>query len=479
MKIDLTTLTITKAHTHLLNKDFSVRELCDAYLAEIKKRDGTIHAFLEIFPQADLDEQIATAQALIDSGTKSLLAGIPIAMKDNILIKGKHASASSKILENYTATYDSTVASRLKNAGAIFIGRTNMDEFAMGSSTETSAYGVTRNPHDESRVPGGSSGGSAASVAMNGALVAMGSDTAGSVRQPASFCGLVGLKTTYGSVSRHGLIAMASSLDQIGPITKTVADAEILFNIIKGQDIFDSTTIPDATFEKMSILSAKKPVIGIPRHLVETEGLDPVVRANFDESVQKLIALGYEVQDIELPHVKYSLPTYYILMPGEVSSNLARFDGVKFGLLKEGDNLLDDYKKTRGQGFGREVRRRILVGTYVLSTGYYDAFYNKAQKARALITDDFIKAFKKVDVIITPTTPTPAFKIGEKISDPIQMYLADIFTVPANIARIPALTVPSGFADVDGKKLPLGLQFMAGECCENILFAVGKDFLGE
>ncbi len=477
--IDLATLTIKKAHTHLLNKDFSVHELCHAYLDEITKRDKTVHAYLEIYP--DLDEQIKKAQALIDAGTKNILAGIPLAMKDNILIKGKRASASSKILENYTATYDSTVALRLKEAGVVFIGRTNMDEFAMGSSTETSAYGVTRNPLDESRVPGGSSGGAAAAVAMNGALAAFGSDTAGSVRQPASFCGCVGLKTTYGSVSRHGLMAMGSSLDQIGPITKTVADAEILFNAVKGQDSFDSTTIPDSTYAMVrdKKTKSKKLVVGVPRHLIEMDGLDPSVRTNFEESIARLVSLGYEIKDIELPHVGYSLPTYYIIMPGEVSSNLARFDGVKFGFHKEGETLLEDYKKTRGVGFGREVRRRILVGTYVLSTGYYDAFYNKAQNARKLITSDFTEAFKKVDVIITPTTPTPAFKIGEKIEDPVQMYLADIFTVPANIASIPALTVPSGFADVDGKKLPLGLQFMADQCCEDTLFAVGKDFLNE
>ncbi len=480
MKIDLSTLTIKKAHDHFVKKDFSVRELCDAYLDVIKTRDTSVHAFLEIF--SDLDEQIARAQALIDSGKSGLLAGIPFAVKDNILIKGKKASASSKILENYTATYDSTVASKLLEGGVVFLGRTNMDEFAMGSSTETSAYGVTRNPLDETRVPGGSSGGSAASVAMQGALVALGSDTAGSVRQPASFCGCVGLKTTYGSVSRHGLIAMGSSLDQIGPITKNVSDAEIVFNAIKGQDSFDSTSVPDAKYVQMSarkVLGGQKPIVGVPRHLLELEGIDESVRKNFLDAIDRLKKLGYEIKDIKLPHVEYSLPTYYILMPGEVSSNLARFDGMRFGFYEDGKNLLEDYKKSRGLGFGKEVRRRILVGTYVLSSGYYDAFYNKAQSVRALIIQDFNEAFKVVDVIITPTTPTPAFKIGEKIKDPVQMYVADIFTVPANIAGIPALSVPSGTTNVDGVELPLGLQIMSAMCCEDLLFLVGKDFLNE
>lgn len=479
MKIDLAKMTITKAHDHLLKKDFSVRDLCQAYLDMIEKRDKTVHAYLELY--GDIDEQIDRAQKMIDDGTESLLAGIPIALKDNILVKGKKASASSKILENHTATYDSTVASRLRDAGVVFLGRTNMDEFAMGSSTETSAYGVTRNPVDESRVPGGSSGGATASVAMHGALAAFGSDTGGSVRQPASFCGVVGLKTTYGSVSRHGLMAMGSSLDQIGPITHSVSDAEILFNAIRGQDSFDSTTLPDDLYKSLQSqpIKSKKPIIGVPRDMVYIEGLDPKVRANFDDSIKKLKDLGYEIKDIELPHVKYSLPVYYIIMPGEVSSNLARFDGVKFGLHVDGKNLLEDYKKTRGQGFGKEVRRRILVGTHVLSSGYYDAYYNKAQNARKLIINDFKKAFEKVDVIITPTTPTPAFKIGEKRDNPVEMYLADIFTVPANIARIPALSVPSGFVNVEGVDLPVGLQFMGAECREDILFAVGKDFLNE
>lgn len=480
MTIDLSTLTIQKAHDALVRKDFSVRDLCQAYLDVIAKRNSSVHAYLEVYD--DVMAQADTAQAMIDAGTSTMLTGIPCAVKDNILIQGKHASASSKILEGYTATYSATAIERLQKAGMVFIGRTNMDEFAMGSSTETSAYGVTRNPLDESRVPGGSSGGSAAAVAMYGALAALGSDTAGSVRQPASLCGVVGLKTTYGSVSRHGLMAMGSSLDQIGPITRSVADAEIIFNTMRGADGMDSTTIPDdtyATLSKRTLLGGSKPIIGVPRHLIDIKGLDPAVKENFEASIEKLKKQGYEMQDIELPHVAYSLPTYYILMPGEVSSNLARFDGVKFGAYTEGSNLLEDYKKTRGLGFGKEVRRRILVGTYVLSSGYYDAYYNKAQATRALITKDFTDAFKTVDMIITPTSPSPAFKLGSKTKDPVQMYLEDIFTVPANISGIPALSVPSGTIDVDGVSLPLGLQFMSPLCTEHTLFAVGKDFLGE
>lgn len=480
MNINLSTLTITRAHEHLTRGDFSVRELCQAYLDVITERNKTINAYLEVYD--DVMQQADRAQAMIDNGTATLLTGIPCAIKDNILIKGKRASAASKILEGYKATYSATVIDKLTAHGVVFLGRTNMDEFAMGSSTESSAYGVTRNPHDETRVPGGSSGGSAAAVAMHGALIALGSDTGGSVRQPASFCGVVGLKTTYGSVSRYGVMAMGSSLDQIGPITRTVTDAEIVFNAIHGVDPMDSTTLPDAVREaqaRIPKVGTVKPIIGVPRSMLAVEGLDARVKKDFEVALEKLAAQGYEIQDIELPHVHYALPTYYILMPGEVSSNLARFDGVKFGFHKEGKNLLEDYKLTRGIGFGKEVRRRILLGTYVLSSGYYDAYYNNAQAARALIKHDFAEAFKKVDIIATPTTPSPAFALGEKTNDPIQMYLADMFTIPANIASIPALTIPSGTVSEGGVDLPLGLQLHARECCEDILFAVGKDFLGE
>jgi len=475
--IDTRTLTIKKAHEHLLNKDFSVAELCDTYLFTIKEKDKEIGAFLETFD--DVADQCRRAQKMFEDGTATLLTGIPIAVKDNILIEGKKVSAASKILEGYVASYNATAIKKLQDAGAVFIGRTNMDEFAMGSSTENSAYGVTRNPHDTTRVPGGSSGGSAAAVAMDGAMVALGSDTAGSVRQPAAFCGCVGLKTTYGSVSRHGLIALGSSLDQIGPITKNVSDAEIVFNFLRGQDSFDSTTISDETYTSRQSAIPKKLKIGVPRTLIEGGGIDADVLENFEQSIKRLKDLGHEIKNIELPHAKYSLPAYYIMLPGEASSNLARFDGLRYGLHVSGDKLLDDYLLTRGQGFGPEPRRRILLGTYVLSSGYYDAFYNKSQKARELIGQDFVKAWKDVDVVITPTTPTPAFKLGEKMMDPVSMYLADVFTVPSNIAGIPTISVPSGSVLREGKTLPLGIQFISPQCREDILFAVGKEFSGE
>ncbi len=479
--IDLKTMTITKLHNHLKAGDFSVKQIVDAYLKNITEKDGEIHAFLEVF---DVAEQVARAQKMFDEGKATLLTGVPIAVKDNILIEGHTVSAASKMLENYVATYSGTAIKKLADAGAVFIGRTNMDEFAMGSSTENSAFGPTKNPYDTSRVPGGSSGGSAAAVAMDGALVALGSDTAGSVRQPAAFCGVVGLKTTYGSISRHGLIALGSSLDQIGPVTKCVEDAEIVFSFMKGHDPLDSTTIPDAAYadkqnSKMCQVRPPGLTIGVPRSLVEGQGIDTDVRKNFEETIERLKKLGHKIVDIELPHVKYSLPAYYIMLPGEASSNLARFDGMKYGLYVGGEKLLGDYLETRGAGFGPEPRRRILLGTYVLSSGYYDAFYNKSQEVRRLIAKDFEDAWQTVDVIITPTTPTPPFKLGEKTQDPVSMYLADVFTVPSNIAGIPTISVPCGTVEREGKSLPLGVQFFASHCREDILFKIGKQFSGE
>lgn len=471
--IDLKKLTITSAHEHLHNGDFSAHELAEACAGEIEKKNKDINAYLEVYD--DMMAQAKRADDIIANGEEPrLLTGIPIAIKDNILVKGKTASASSKILENYKATYDATVIAKLKEQGAVLVGRTNMDEFAMGGSTETSAFGVTRNPHDANHVPGGSSGGSAAAVAMYGALCALGSDTGGSIRQPASFCGVVGLKPTYGAVSRYGLMAMASSLDQIGPFGKTVGDAEVLFNAIKGYDKMDSTSAPESFHGSGGRESKEKLVIAVPRDFLG-EGIDADVLENFEKTLDSLRAKGYEVRDVTLPTIKYSLAVYYILMPAEVSSNLARFDGVRYGLHVPDETLLADYTKTRGAGFGREARRRILLGTYVLSSGYYDAYYNKANAVRRQITADFEKAFDEVDIIATPTSPTPAFKIGEKKDDPLQMYLADIFTVPANIAGIPAISVPSGFAERDGSNLPLGVQFMAPHFGESLLFKIGKD----
>lgn len=481
MKIDLSKLTITKAKESLKNGDFTAVDLAQTCLDEIKKKNSEINAYLEVFD--DVIEQARSADKKIAEYKKSgveipMLCGIPFAVKDNILIKGRIASAASKILENYHATYDATVIERLRKAGAVFIGRTNMDEFAMGGSTENSAFGVTKNPYDTSRVAGGSSGGSAAAVAMNGALGALGSDTGGSIRQPASFCGLVGFKPTYGRVSRSGVMAMGSSLDQIGPFGKTVTDAEIIYDAIKGQDVLDGTTIGETTYSPERV-GKKKPVIGVPRHFLTGDGISKDVLDNFNDSLEELKKSGYEIKDITLPNISYSLAAYYVIMPAEVSSNLARFDGVKYGLHKNGADGIQDYFETRGAGFGKEARRRILLGTYVLSSGYYDAYYNRANAVRRIITEDFLKAFKEVDVIVTPTTPAPAFKIGEKTSDPVAMYLEDIFTVTANLTGMPAMTVPSGFSEVEGKKLPLGLQMTARHGDEKTLFEVGKEFMGE
>lgn len=473
--IDIHTLTIKKAHEHLTKGDFTAVELAQAYLDSIEAKNKTINAYLEVYN--DVIEQAKVADKRIKEGKATLLTGIPFALKDNILLKGKVASAASVMLKDYTATYDATAIKKLKDEGVVFIGRTNMDEFAMGGSTENSAFGVTRNPHDEARVSGGSSGGSAAAVAMDGALIALGSDTGGSVRQPASFCGIVGLKPTYGAISRHGLMAMGSSLDQIGPMAKTVTDVEIVFDAIKGNDLMDSTTIADSTYPKIN--KNKKPVIGIPRAFLSGDGIHKDVLSTFNDAIEHFKSLGYEIKDIVLPNISYSLAVYYIVMPAEVSSNLARFDGVKYGLLKEGKNLLEDYLLTRREGFGKEVRRRILLGTYVLSSGYYDAYYNRANAVRKVITEDFKKAFEEVDVVLTPTTPSPAFKIGEKSTDPMSMYLADIFTVTANLTGMPALSVPWGASDMDGKKMPLGIQLTAAHGQEKVLFDTAKKMLGE
>ena len=480
--IDLTTLTIADARKKLDNKTFSARELASAYLDEIKKKNPNVNAYLEVYD--DVFAQADVADEKIAAGDIQPLTGIPLVIKDNILIAGKHATSASKILEGFVAPYDATVIEKLKKQGAIFLGRANMDEFAMGGSTENSAFGVTRNPLDLERVAGGSSGGSVAAVAMHGALAALGSDTGGSVREPSAFCGVVGLKPTYGRVSRHGLMAMGSSLDCIGPVTRTVVDAEILFNAIRGQDSLDSTTYPDGLYDvqKKNTKSAhgagKKLVVGVPRHIIDQDGIDPLVRKNFDESLEKLKNAGYEIRDITLPMIHYSLAVYYVLMPAEVSSNMARFDGVKYGMHVDGKDLLGDYVKTRGQGFGREVRRRILIGTYVLSTGYYDSYYGKALLLRQKISDDFARAFAEVDVIATPTTPAPAWKIGEK-DDPLSAYLADIFTVTANIVGIPAISLPSGTITVGDSHMPVGLQIQAAHDSETILFEIGKKFLGE
>lgn len=468
---DFSKLSVEEIKTGLIDKKFSSFELTKNLLETIKKEDKDgIDAFLEIFDDAldasrERDERIA-------QGDKLPLLGIPLALKDNILVSGKRASAGSKILENFVSSYDATVVTKLKDAGAIIIGRTNMDEFAMGSSTENSAFGPTKNPFDRTRVPGGSSGGSAAAVIAGFVPAALGSDTGGSIRQPAAFCGVVGLKPSYGRVSRSGLIALASSLDQIGPFTKTVSDAELIYKVIQGEDRLDSTTLSENDYPRKKKFSK---TIGIPREFIEIDGIDVDVKKNFEESVEKFRALGYKIKDLKLPHLKYSLAVYYILMPAEASSNLARFDGVRYGFHKEGRDVIEDYFKTRGDGFGSEPKRRIILGTYVLSSGYYDEYYGSALEMKRLITDELSKAFEDVDLILTPTTPTPAFKLGEKTKDPLSMYLADIFTVPANIAGLPSISLPSGFV----AKLPLGIELTAALGREDDLFVAGKEFLGE
>lgn len=474
--IDLKNLTIEKAHESFKKGEYASRDLVEEYLKVIKEKNKELNAYLEVYE--DVLKQADEADKKFKNGTASELTGIPFAIKDNILFEGHIASAGSKILENYTASYDSFVMRELRKAGAVIIGRTNMDEFAMGSSTQTSAYGVSRNPHDTSRVPGGSSGGSAAAVAADMALVALGTETCGSVREPAAFCGLVGLKPTYGAVSRNGIIAMGNSLDQVAPFGKNVRDAEIIFNFLSKYDKEDSTSIPD----KSRVLDTRQKegagggCIGVPWHLFE-KGVDPAVMENFKQSMEKFKKAGYEIVDIELPFSKYSLEAYYIIMPAEVSTNLARFDGIRYGFSvqndKEINNLKDIYMKSRGRGFGKEARRRILLGTYVLSHGYYDAYYNKAVKVREKVKREIIEAFKKVDLIATPTAPMPAFKIGEKLDDPVAMYLCDIFSAPANLAGVPSIALPSGMTK---ENLPLSIQFMAPHFGEEALFKAGKEF---
>ena len=466
--IDLKNLTIEKAHESLKKGVFTCRELAEEYLKIIKEKNKELNAYLEIYD--DVLEQADLAQKKFADGTATELTGIPFAIKDNILIEGRIASAGSKILENYKASYDATVIKDLKKVGVVFLGRTNMDEFAMGSSTQTSAYGVTRNPLDPSRVPGGSSGGSAAALAGDITLAAIGTETCGSVREPSAFCGLVGLKPTYGALSRQGIIAMGNSLDQVSTFGKCVRDAEIIFNLLSRYDKEDSTSVPDRLRKIEAKKNSKK--IGVPWHLFK-EGVDTEVQENFKQSLEKFKKVGYEIVDIELPHAQYSLAVYYIIMPAEVSTNLSRFDGIRYGYTSDGENLLDVYKKSRAKGFGKEARRRILLGTYVLSHGYYDAYYNKAIKVREKIKEEVMKAFENVDYILTPTAPMTAFKIGEKMDDPVAMYLCDIFSAPANLAGVPSIALPSGKNE---EGMPFSIQFMASHFREDLLFEVGKKF---
>jgi aspartyl-tRNA(Asn)/glutamyl-tRNA(Gln) amidotransferase subunit A len=452
-------------------KEFSALDATRAHLARIESENPKLNAFLEVFGDAEDAAKEADLRLAREGESAPPLLGVPIAVKDNILIHGKIASAASKILASHVATYDATAVAKLKEAGVVFLGRTNMDEFAMGSSTEHSAFGVVRNPYDVSRVPGGSSGGSAAAVAARMAPVALGSETCGSIRQPSSLCGIVGLKPTYGEVSRSGLIAMGSSLDQIGPFARTVEDARTLFDAIRGHDPKDGTTLPD---KGESFVSGK--TVGIPREFVKDAA--PDVRENFEKRMAELAGKGYELIDIELPSAPYALAAYYIVMPAEVSTNLARLDGMRYGLHADGANLLEEYEKSRAEGFGPETKRRIMLGAYVLSSGYYDAYYRRATALRDVIAKDLAKAFSKASFIATPTTPGPAFKIGEK-NDPVSMYLEDIFAAPANLTGIPAISVPGGTVERDGVSLPVGVQFMSPKRTEASLFAIGKDVMSQ
>lgn len=465
--VNLKTLTIAEARRALDAKEYSALELTNAYLAEIASRDGEIHAYLEVW-EKEAREDALRADERIAKGDSAPLTGIPIAIKDNILIKGRIASSASKILENYVASYDATVIEKLKEQGAVFLGRTNMDEFAMGSSTENSAFGPTKNPLDLTRVPGGSSGGSAAAVSGNMALLALGSDTGGSIRQPASHCGIVGLKTTYGSVSRYGLMPMGNSLDQIGPLAKNVEDAQILFEAIRGHDSRDSTSAPDYALSR----GGKK--IAVPRAFLSS-GIEPDVLSVFEATLLRLKNAGYTIEDVEMPNLPYSLPVYYIVCPAEVSTNLSRYDGIRYGLSAPADTIIETYEHTRGEGFGPEVRRRILTGAFVLSSGYADAYYRKARSVRELIRGDFARVFTDYDAIALPTAPGPAFKLGEKTQDPLAMYVEDIFSVTANLAGVPAISVPSGTVSRDGIALPVGFQIMAPHKGEGVLFSIGKD----
>ena len=474
--MELCELTIKKAHEGLIKKEFSAVELTKACLERIEKEDKKIKAFLTVTPELSLSQAKRVDEQILVGREIPILAGIPFCIKDNILVKDVKCTAASKILKNYIAPYDATVVKKLKDLGAVILGKTNMDEFAMGSSTENSAFFPTYNPHDLTRVPGGSSGGSAAAVASHFSLYALGSDTGGSIRQPASFCGVVGLKPTYGAVSRYGLIAMASSLDQIGPIAKTVEDARIIFEAIAGKDPLDSTSVQ---FDlKPKTFNLKTLRIGVPKEYF-IEGIDKEVEDIVKGAIKKFEKAGAKILEISLLHTEYALPCYYVIVPSEVSANLARYDGIKYGFSKIKDqkskvkNLLDVYLQTRGEGFGDEVRRRIMLGTFALSAGYYEAYYLRAQKVRSKILEDFKKAFEKVDVILTPTTPTPAFKIGEKITDPLSMYLSDIFTVPVNLAGLPALSLPCGKTQ---KGLPVGLQIIGKAFDEETIFQVGQIF---
>ncbi len=472
--MELYKLTAHELTELLEKKEVKALEITESVFKRIEEIEEKVGSFVSLRKEKAIEDAKKTDEKIAKGEKLNTLEGIPVALKDNMVSKGDLSTASSKILYNYEGIYDGAMAKKLKENGSIIIGKTNMDEFAMGSSSETSYVKKTKNPWDLERIPGGSSGGAAASIAANQSIISLGSDTGGSIRQPASLCGVVGLKPTYGRVSRYGLIAFASSLDQIGPITKDVKDAALSMNVIAGYDEKDSTSvnIPVPDYTKFLTEDIRGMKIGVPKEYF-IDGMEDGVKKTIFDSIEKYKSLGAEIVDISLPHTDYGVAAYYIIAPAEASANLARFDGVRYGYrTKEYENLVEMYTKTRSEGFGDEVKRRIMIGTYVLSAGYYDAYYKKAQKVRRLIKQDFDEAFKKVDVILTPTSPSVAFKIGEKSDDPIQMYLSDVFTISTNLAGIPGLAVPAGFSE----KLPVGIQLLGKAFDEGTLLKAGYAF---
>ena len=473
--MDLTKLTIAELQEQLRKRAVTAREIAEAHLKRINERDPQVKAFLRLSPERALEQAAAIDRMVEKKQPLPPLAGVPMAIKDVIATRDVPTTAGSRILENYRPPYDATAVARLEQAGAVILGKTNCDEFAMGSSTENSSYFPTRNPHDLERVPGGSSGGSAAAVADALALASLGSDTGGSIRQPASFCGVVGVMGTYGRVSRYGLIAFASSLDHIGPFARTVRDAATVLQVMAGRDSNDSTSadvpVPDYAAELEKPVKGMK--VGVPKEYFGA-GLDAEVRAQVEKGIERLRELGCELREVSLPHTDYAIACYYIIATAEASSNLARYDGVRYAFRAPGaDSLEAMYHATRGAGFGAEVKRRIMLGTYVLSAGYYEAYYLKAQKVRTLLYQDFVRAFEQVDVLVTPTAPTPAFKLGEKTDDPLQMYLADIYTVTGSLAGVPGISVPCGKSKAG---LPIGLQLFAKHFDEARLLRLAHAF---
>lgn len=475
--MELYELSIAEARTKLDNKEISSVEITESVFSRIDSVEDKVDAYLTICKEEALNEA-RLADERIASGEKGGLLGIPIGIKDLICTKGVKTTCGSKILEDFIPPYDASVIKALKKEGAVITGKLNMDEFAMGSSNENSAFKTTKNPWDLTRIPGGSSGGSAAAVAANMCLASLGSDTGGSIRQPASHCGITGLKPSYGRVSRFGLVAYGSSLDQIGPLTKSVEDAAIMMNTLGFFDPNDSTSCPVDTPDYTSFLERgiEGLKVGIIKEYLEGDGIDGEVLKNIENSIEIFKGLGAQIVEVSLPNTEYAIPAYYVIAPSEASSNLARYDGVRFGMRAEASDLLEMYKETRSKGFGDEVKRRIIIGTYALSAGYYDAYYGKAQKVRTLIANDFNTAFEKADILLSPVSPEPAFKIGDKNEDPLTMYLSDIFTISANLAGIPGISIPCGFA---GNDLPVGLQLMAPSFEEGRLLKAGFNFQAE